>query len=785
MDLIKYDMTDLWAVSGDVVSPGSTKIRQGWGVEVVPRQWWNWFENRQDNNIAYMLQKGIPEWDATTQYIINKSFVQRSGVVYKATATSTGTDPVTLVSWVRAFGDYSTASNALGSLTPAVDQLPYFNGTTTAALTNLTAFARTLLDDVDATTARTTIGAQASNVNLTSLAGVTAATNGLPYFTGTTAMGITTLTAFGRSLIAVADAATARTTLSAQTLNSNLTALSGITGAADLLPYFTAAGTMTTTTMGTFARSVLAASTAAAARTTLVAAMSGANTDITSLTGVTLGGTTVLGNHTEALVTVASAATTDIGTAASNVVTITGTATITSLGVAPAGTRKQIRFAGVMTLAHSASVLSLPTQGNIITAVDDVAEVRSLGAGNWFCTEYNRANGQPLAVVSVVQGGTGAATAATARTNLGLGSVDNTSDVNKPVSTAQQTALDGKQTLDATLTTLAALTNGADTLPYFTGIDVASTTPLTAFSRTAIACADAAAWKTTLGFVSQTSQTGAAGIPAGTTALRPASPTSGMFRYNSDTNQFEGYQNGSWGGIAGGGVGPTFLDGLQMVYKGTRAITITAGSCSIPNGGSCSTLTDIALTGIVTVSGFNHFYAYDSGAGSMAIEVSSTVPVLVSGTMYQKTGDATRRYIGSALASTSLNFYSFRHDSLVGDIIYTNGTPGVAPFPQYGTASMSLTTVAVDTTVAPIQTATQLYCTALISNGNIVFGIPEQTTALGNSNWLVSLLAAAGISVSVAIPLSRVPATYGRMQLKGVAAGAALSLYATGYRFER
>ena len=38
----------------------------------------------------------------------------------------------------------------------------------------------------------------------------------------------------------------------------------------------------------------------------------------------------------------------------------------------------------------------------------------------------------------------GVTNAATARSNLGLGNVDNTSDANKPVSTAQQTALDGK-----------------------------------------------------------------------------------------------------------------------------------------------------------------------------------------------------------------------------------------------------------------------------------------------------------------------------------------------------
>jgi hypothetical protein len=41
---------------------------------------------------------------------------------------------------------------------------------------------------------------------------------------------------------------------------------------------------------------------------------------------------------------------------------------------------------------------------------------------------------------------------------VGLGNVDNTSDANKPVSTAQQTALDGKQNLDAELTAIAGLT---------------------------------------------------------------------------------------------------------------------------------------------------------------------------------------------------------------------------------------------------------------------------------------------------------------------------------------
>lgn len=35
-------------------------------------------------------------------------------------------------------------------------------------------------------------------------------------------------------------------------------------------------------------------------------------------------------------------------------------------------------------------------------------------------------------------------------------------------------------------------------------------------------------------------------IPKGVESNRPGSPTNGMIRYNTDTNQFEGYQAGAW-----------------------------------------------------------------------------------------------------------------------------------------------------------------------------------------------------------------------------------------------
>jgi hypothetical protein len=50
------------------------------------------------------------------------------------------------------------------------------------------------------------------------------------------------------------------------------------------------------------------------------------------------------------------------------------------------------------------------------------------------------------------------------------------------------------------------------------------------------------------------SGTGALTLPAGNnSAQRPGTPANGMIRYNSTDNTFEGYSNGAWAGIGGGG----------------------------------------------------------------------------------------------------------------------------------------------------------------------------------------------------------------------------------------
>jgi hypothetical protein len=100
--------------------------------------------------------------------------------------------------------------------------------------------------------------------------------------------------------------------------------------------------------------------------------------------------------------TIAAAATTDLGTVANQVLSVTGSATITSFGAtAIAGTVKLLSFAAGSTLTHNATSLILPNGGgNIITAAGDSAVAVALSAGNWRVLNYTPAAGTALSATA-------------------------------------------------------------------------------------------------------------------------------------------------------------------------------------------------------------------------------------------------------------------------------------------------------------------------------------------------------------------------------------------------
>ncbi len=91
----------------------------------------------------------------------------------------------------------------------------------------------------------------------------------------------------------------------------------------------------------------------------------------------------------------ASAATTDLGKAASNSVVITGTTTITAFGSSAslANPIYFLKFSGAILLTYNGTSLILPGAQDITTAAGDTSEVEYLGTGNWIVRRYTPGNG--------------------------------------------------------------------------------------------------------------------------------------------------------------------------------------------------------------------------------------------------------------------------------------------------------------------------------------------------------------------------------------------------------
>lgn len=174
------------------------------------------------------------------------------------------------------------------------------------------------------------------------------------------------------------------------------------------------------------------------------------------------GGTLTSALNEAPATTLASASTVNVGAEPANTVIITGTTTITSLGTIASGAVRRLEFQGVLTLTHNGTSLILPTGANITTAAGDVAEFRSLGAGNWRCVSYTRASGQALVVPG---GGFTGGTLSLALNEAPITTVASSGSIDIGAATSNTISISGT----TTITSLGTIASGAKRELVFLG----------------------------------------------------------------------------------------------------------------------------------------------------------------------------------------------------------------------------------------------------------------------------------------------------------------------------
>jgi len=134
---------------------------------------------------------------------------------------------------------YNLALNNLSAMGTGADKLIYSTGVDTFAESSLTEFGRSILDDANAGAVRTTLGVvigtdvQAYEASLQSISALGTGANKLIYTTGADTFAESSLTAFARTILDDADASTARTTLGlgdSSTLDTTITGGNGENG---------------------------------------------------------------------------------------------------------------------------------------------------------------------------------------------------------------------------------------------------------------------------------------------------------------------------------------------------------------------------------------------------------------------------------------------------------------------------------------------------------------------------------------------------------------------------
>ena len=169
--------------------------------------------------------------------------------------------------------------------------------------------------------------------------------------------------------------------------------------------------------------------------------------------------------------------------------------------------------------------------------------------------------------------------------------------------------------------------------------------------------------------------------------------------------------------------GPGYIDGLQMQWVSATAVTVSSGRAYIPSlGYYLDAPNAIALTGLVlAASTFYHLYLYNN-AGTPAIECVTTAPAApYSGTARAKTGDTSRRYVGSIVTDGSSNIVMFDHSPYLGSVDYIMNINNAPLHPVHFGAATTATVISLSGAVPATSRRVNMYVENSDTGSAIVF----------------------------------------------------------------
>lgn len=223
-----------------------------------------------------------------------------------------------------------------------------------------------------------------------------------------------------------------------------------------------------------------------------------------------------------------------------------------------------------------------------------------------------------------------------------------------------------------------------------------------------------------------------------------------------------------------------YIAGLQMVRVSATALTVKVGSAYIPSLNSIlNSSSDIAKSSLsLSNTTWYHIYLY-SNNGVADIEIVTTAPAIYHGTSYQKTGDNSRRYIGSVKTDGSGNIFNFIHDVRANLIMFETQQDATMRVLNGGTA-----TTETNVTCSAYVPSTSKIMKAKFSNTSTT-----QYANIGNSEDSVTLAAGTGILVVnyANYPIVDFPLDSSQQfsYMYGAAPGTGLYVDLYGYFFER